>query len=123
MSTHTARVALLGFGTVGRAVAQILTERPPAGVRLTHIYNRNVARKRADWVAPDVVWTEDVDAVFASDADVIVELIGGREPGGGVGAPGARIRAVRGDGQQAAHRARGPRPAAPGQRPAAASAV
>ena len=82
MSTHTARVALLGFGTVGRAVAQILTERPPAGVHLTHIYNRHVARKRADWVAPDVVWTEDVDSIFASDADVIVELIGGRDPAG-----------------------------------------
>ena len=82
MSTHTARVALLGFGTVGRAVAQILTERPPAGVRLTHIYNRNVARKHADWVSSDVVWTDDIEAVFASDADVIVELIGGRDPAG-----------------------------------------
>jgi homoserine dehydrogenase len=82
MSTHTARVALLGFGTVGRAVAQILTERPPAGVRLTHIFNRNVARKRTNSVPPDVVWTDDVEAVFASDADVIVELIGGRDPAG-----------------------------------------
>ncbi len=82
MSTHTARVALLGFGTVGRAVARILTERPPAGVRLTHIFNRDVARKRVDWVPPEVTWTDDVEAVFASDADVIVELVGGREPAG-----------------------------------------
>jgi homoserine dehydrogenase len=83
MSTHTARVAILGFGTVGRAVARILTERPPAGVRLTHIFNRNVARKRADWIPGDVVWTEDVEEVFASDADVIVELLGGLDPAGG----------------------------------------
>jgi homoserine dehydrogenase len=82
MSTHQTRVAILGFGTVGRSVAQILTERPPAGVRLTHIFNRNVARKRADWVAPDVIWTDKVDDVFASDVDVIVELVGGRDPAG-----------------------------------------
>ena len=77
-----ARVALLGFGTVGRSVARILTERPPAGVRLTHIFNRNVARKRVDWVPADVVWTDSVDEVFAADVDVIVELVGGRDPAG-----------------------------------------
>ena len=82
MSTHTARVAILGFGTVGSAVARILTERPPAGVRLTHIFNRGVARKRVDWVGPDVAWTDDIEAVFASDADVVVELVGGRDPAG-----------------------------------------
>ena len=77
-----ARVALLGFGTVGRSVARILTERPPAGVRLTHIFNRNVARKRVDWVSGDVVWTDSIDDVFSSDVDVIVELVGGRDPAG-----------------------------------------
>jgi homoserine dehydrogenase len=82
MSTLPARVALLGFGTVGRAVARILTERPPAGVQLTHIFNRGVARKRVDWVPPDVTWTEDIEDVFASDAEVIVELVGGRDPAG-----------------------------------------
>jgi homoserine dehydrogenase len=82
MSTHHARVALLGFGTVGSAVARILTERPPAGVRLTHIYNRDVSRKKVGWVPADVVWTEEIDSVFSSDANVIVELIGGRDPAG-----------------------------------------
>jgi homoserine dehydrogenase len=82
MSTHHARVAILGFGTVGRAVARILTERPPAGVQLTHIYNRDVARKKVDWVSGGVVWTGQIEDVFASDANVIVELVGGREPAG-----------------------------------------
>lgn len=82
MSTHTARVALLGFGTVGSAVARILTERPPAGVRLTHIYNRDVVRKKVDWVPAGVVWTGEIEDVFAADVDVIVELVGGREPAG-----------------------------------------
>src|SRR4051812_6985990 len=77
-----ARVALLGFGTVGRSVAKILTERPPAGVRLTHIFNRDVGRKRVDWVDPHVTWTDRIDDIFASDANVIVEVIGGRDPAG-----------------------------------------
>ncbi len=82
MTTPLTRVALLGFGTVGRAVAQILTERPPAGVRLTHIFNRRIAEKRVDWVSPDVVWTDRIEDILASDADVVVELAGGREPAG-----------------------------------------
>lgn len=82
MRTHPARVALLGFGTVGRSVARILTEHQPPGVRLTHIFNRRIERKRVDWVPADVRWTADVEEVFASDADIIVELIGGRESAG-----------------------------------------
>ncbi len=74
------RVALLGFGTVGRSVAQILTAGHVPGVPLTHIFNRNVSRKRVDWVPPSVKWTESVDEVLGSDADVIIELVGGLHP-------------------------------------------
>ena len=42
------RVALLGFGTVGQSVARILCRGDAADVRLTHIFNRNIARKRAE---------------------------------------------------------------------------
>jgi homoserine dehydrogenase len=73
------KVAILGFGTVGASAARILSERTAPGLILTHIYNRNVARKRVDWL-PDVSWTEDLDSVLTSDADVIVELIGGLSP-------------------------------------------
>jgi homoserine dehydrogenase len=76
-------VALLGFGTVGRAVARILCEQPPPGVRLTHVFNRGVARKRVEWVPSDVVWTESVDDILHSPADIVVELVGGVEPAGG----------------------------------------
>ena len=48
------RVALFGFGTVGSSVARILVESRPAGLELTHIFNRNVARKRVDWVPASV---------------------------------------------------------------------
>ncbi len=74
------RIALFGFGTVGGSVARILVESRPQGLELTHIFNRGVARKRVDWVPPSVAWSEDADAVLASDADVVVELAGGLDP-------------------------------------------
>ena len=77
------RIALFGFGTVGSSVARILVESKAEDVELTHIFNRNVARKRVDWTPPNVVWSEDADAVLASDVDVIVELAGGLDPAGG----------------------------------------
>ena len=76
------RVALFGFGTVGSSVARILLESKPEALQLTHIFNRNVARKRVDWVPASVQWSEDAEAVLASDADVIVELAGGLDPAG-----------------------------------------
>jgi len=83
-SASTLRIALFGFGTVGSSVARILAETRPLGLELTHVYNRNVARKRVDWLPASVVWTEDADAVLASpDVDVIVELAGGLDPAGG----------------------------------------
>lgn len=78
------RVALLGFGTVGRSVTRILVERPELGGRLqlTHVFNRRVSLKRADWVPESVTWTEDLDELFASNPDVIVEVVGGVRPAG-----------------------------------------
>ena len=54
----------------------------PEGLELTHIYNRNVARKKVDWVPKSVVWSEDWESVLASDVDAIVELVGGFDPPG-----------------------------------------
>ncbi len=76
------KVALLGFGTVGQSVARILCSGEVPDVQLTHIFNRQVARKRADWVPSSVKWTESIDEVLGSDADIIVELVGGVSPTG-----------------------------------------
>jgi homoserine dehydrogenase len=77
----TIKVAILGFGTVGSAVARILSDQPAhSPLRLTHVFNRDVERKRVDWVAPGVHWSSDVEQVLASDADIIVELVGGIDP-------------------------------------------
>jgi homoserine dehydrogenase len=77
------KVALLGFGTVGRSVAKILCQDAESPLRLTHIYNRNIARKKTDSLPGHIRWTERIDDVLASDADVLVELIGGLDPAGG----------------------------------------
>jgi len=77
------RIAIFGFGTVGSSVARILVESKPEGLELTHVFNRGVARKRVDWTPARVTWSEDADAVLASDVDVIVELAGGLDPAGG----------------------------------------
>jgi homoserine dehydrogenase len=74
------RVALIGFGTVGRAVAKILCEHPSASLRLTHICNRNFERKKQPWIPADVLWTDDIDSVLQSDVDIVIELIGGLNP-------------------------------------------
>jgi len=76
----------VGFGTVGRAVAKILGERENGDVlRLTHICNRNVERKKQSsaaegWIPKDVIWTEDFHTILNSDADIVIELIGGLTP-------------------------------------------
>lgn len=75
------RVAIAGFGTVGSAVARLLrSRRDDRPLRLTHVCNRNVARKQASWLGHDVAWIEDLQQMLESDADVIVELMGGLEP-------------------------------------------
>ena len=79
-AAKSCRVALIGFGTVGRVVAKILCERPHGPLRLTHICNRNVERKKQSWVPKDVIWTEDFQSVLTSNADIVVELIGGLAP-------------------------------------------
>ncbi len=76
------RIALFGFGTVGSSVARILVESKPRELDLTHVFNRNVARKRVDWTPPGVVWSDNADEVLASDVDAIVELVGGLDPPG-----------------------------------------
>src|SRR5271154_34097 len=76
----TCKVALLGFGTVGSSVAKILCERSNTHLRLTHVFNRNVARKKVDWLPSYVKWTENIDDILNSDVDIVVEVMGGLQP-------------------------------------------
>ena len=74
------KIALIGFGTVGRAVARILFESRNPSLRLAYICNRNVEKKKQAWVPSDVIWTDDVESVLKSDVDIVIELIGGLTP-------------------------------------------
>lgn len=81
------KIALLGFGTVGSSVAKVLAASKFSGIELTHVYNRDVERKRtsaaAKYVPKAAVWTEDIADVLSSDVDVVVELMGGLTPAEG----------------------------------------
>jgi homoserine dehydrogenase len=78
------KVALLGFGTVGSSVAKVLGLSKFPAVQITHIYNRNVERKRtspnAKYVASSVIWTEDIEVILRSNVDIVIELMGGLNP-------------------------------------------
>src|SRR5471032_327319 len=78
------KIALLGFGTVGSSVAKVLATLKLPGIELTHIFNRDIARKRASeaakFVPASVTWTEDFNDILKSDVDIVVELMGGLVP-------------------------------------------
>ena len=77
------RVGILGFGTVGSAVARRLTSPDPIPhLKLTHIADRRARDKRARLAEPlaNLTWTERFDDLLASDVDIIVETVSGGEP-------------------------------------------
>jgi homoserine dehydrogenase len=76
------KVAILGFGTVGRSVARILCDQPAGEIEISHIFNRGIDRKRVDWAPSSVRWTEHVEDVLSSDVNVVLELAGGLEAAG-----------------------------------------
>jgi homoserine dehydrogenase len=78
-SSRCCRVALLGFGTVGSAVARRLAA-ADTPFRLTHIFDRRAAEKRRAAGLDAVAWTSNIDDVLHADADIVVEAIGGVEP-------------------------------------------
>ena len=78
-------IGLLGFGNVGSCFAEVLAAAGRADIRITHVFNRSVERKRthkrAQFVPPDAIWTEDVnDVLAASDVHLVIELMGGLDP-------------------------------------------
>ncbi len=85
MSEKVLNVGLLGFGTVGSSFAEVLAASGRMDIRITHVYNRGIERKktheRAKFVPTGAVWTENVDDVLASpDIHLVVELMGGLDP-------------------------------------------
>jgi homoserine dehydrogenase len=88
MSRAPLRVAVLGAGTVGREVIRALLERADelratdgASLVLAGIAVRDVERARARGLPADLLTDAPAHLVAAADTDVIVELMGGDEPG------------------------------------------
>jgi homoserine dehydrogenase len=81
--TSRCRVGILGFGTVGSAVARRLTgpDSLPS-LHLTHICDRRAREKRPRQSEPitRLVWSDRFDDLLASDVDIIVEAVSGGEP-------------------------------------------
>jgi homoserine dehydrogenase len=76
------KIGLIGFGTVGRSVARILCQGTRGPLLLTHICSRNIEKKKIASLRENIHWTSDVEEVFSSDVDVVVELVGGLTPAG-----------------------------------------
>jgi homoserine dehydrogenase len=78
-SSRACHVALLGFGTVGSAVARRLSA-ADTPFRLTRLLDRRAAEKHRSLALDAVSWTTDIEDILQSDADIVVEAIGGIEP-------------------------------------------
>lgn len=82
---RTLRIGLLGFGTVGEGVYQMLEEnretiesRAGMGLQIVKIGIRHTDKDRS---LPSSMFTTDLDSIVESpDVDMVVELIGGSDP-------------------------------------------
>lgn len=73
------RVALLGCGTVGLGVYQLLA-RQPARFRVARVAVRDPAKAVAAGVDPGLLTTDAVAAGTEADTDIVIEAMGGVEP-------------------------------------------
>jgi homoserine dehydrogenase len=83
------RIGMLGCGTVGGGVVTILAEeaddiaaRTGARLEITRVAVRDTTRDRGLPLSADVYTDDPLEVVEAADVDVIVEVMGGREPAG-----------------------------------------
>jgi len=87
MSKKQVRIGLLGFGTVGGALIELIEKQHPnieerTGVELivTKIAVRDLAKQRAVAVESAMLTTDPMEVVESDYVDVVVELMGGIDP-------------------------------------------
>ncbi len=86
------RLGLLGYGTVGWAFARLLADEAPrlrgelgVELRLVAVASRGLPRRETEGIPPGTRVGDDLHAVAtAPDVDVVVELVGGLDPAGGL---------------------------------------
>ena len=91
MSAKPLKVALLGAGVVGSQVARLLAEqaddltaRIGAPLELVGVGVRRLGHEREPWIDPAPVTDDLRSLVTGSDADIVVEVMGGLEPARGL---------------------------------------
>jgi aspartate dehydrogenase len=71
------RIGMIGFGTIGRAVARALSEGRVGNAELAAVLVRHVEKARAVRITkPGLMITANADEFFASEIDVVVEAAG-----------------------------------------------
>jgi len=78
------KLGLGGFGTVGSGLAKILdmngeriANRLGKRIEITTVLVRDLKKKRAFDLGPNVTFTDDPKALISDDVDIVVELMGG----------------------------------------------
>ena len=74
----TLGIGLLGCGTVGGALAELLASRDNLELRAVAV--RSATKARSAVVPPDLLTTDAQSVVQRDDVDIVVEVIGGIEP-------------------------------------------
>lgn len=84
---QTRKIALLGFGTVGQGLWQLLhtnkaeiRRRLGAAIEVTRILVRDLKKARAVSVPADLFTTDFAEILATPDVEVVVEVMGGIEP-------------------------------------------
>ena len=86
MENNTVKVGLVGFGTIGGGVADILLNkkeeirrRTGKSIELVKICDKDTTSDRGVKI-PGGILTDDLSEIINSPIDIVIELIGGLEP-------------------------------------------
>ena len=58
------KIALVGFGTVGKAVARMLDSDLHGDLCLRYVFNRGIESKKVDWLKSSVVWPDVIETIL-----------------------------------------------------------
>ncbi len=76
----TKKVAVVGFGTIGTGVVDLLYHRGVPGLQLVRVVDKDLERKRAVTVPSGMLVPDLKAATDDPQIDIVVELMGGIEP-------------------------------------------
>lgn len=73
-------VAVIGFGTIGTGVVDLLYNRGISGLKLVRVVDKDLERKRAVSLPPGMLVPDLKAATDDPKVDIVIELMGGIEP-------------------------------------------